>query len=94
MDVVSNGIEAVKAVQNQAYDLVLMNMEMPEMDGLTATRQIRQKLTIQPQIVAMTANVLAEDYYTCLDSGIDDYITKPIKINEMIRILHSQPCPF
>jgi CheY-like chemotaxis protein len=69
-------------------------MEMPEMDGLTATRQIRQKLTIQPQIVAMTANVLAEDYYTCLDSGIDDYITKPIKINEMIRILHSQPCPF
>lgn len=94
VDMVSNGIEAVKAVQNQVYDLVLMNIEMPEMDGLTATRKIRQKLTIQPQIVAMIANVLAEDYYTCLDSGMDDYITKPIKINEMIRILHSKHCPF
>jgi PAS domain S-box-containing protein len=94
VDIVSNGIEAVKAVQNQAYDLVLMNIEMPEMGGLTATRKIRQKLTIQPQIVAMIANVLAEDYYTCLDSGMDDYITKPIKINEMIRILHSKHCPF
>jgi PAS domain S-box-containing protein len=94
VDIVSNGIEAVKAVQNQAYDLVLMNIEMPEMNGLTATRKIRQKLTIQPQIVAMIANVLGEDYYTCLDSGMDDYITKPIKINEMIRILHSKPCPF
>lgn len=94
VDIVSNGIEAVKAVQNQAYDLVLMNIEMPEMNGLTATRKIRQKLTIQPQIVAMIANVLGEDYYTCLDSGMDDYITKPIKINEMIRILHSKHCPF
>ncbi len=94
MDIVNNGTEAVKAVENQAYDLVLMSIEMPEMDGLTATREIRQKLTIQPQIVGMIANVLAEDYYTCLDSGMDDYITKPIKINEMIRILHSQFCPF
>lgn len=94
MDIVNNGIEAVKAVQNQAYDLVLMSIEMPDMDGLTATREIRQKLTIQPQIVAMTVSILVEDYYACLDSGMDDYITRPIKINEMIRILHSKPCPF
>jgi PAS domain S-box-containing protein len=89
MDIAKNGIEALQAVQNQAYDLVFMDMQMPEMDGLTATREIRKNLTIQPQIVAMTANVLAEDYQACLDAGMNDYISKPVKIKEIIRVLYS-----
>jgi PAS domain S-box-containing protein len=87
VDIAHNGIEAVQAVNNQAYDLIFMDMQMPEMDGLTATREIRQNAPIQPQIVAITANVLAEAYQTCLDAGMNDYISKPIKINEIIRIL-------
>ena len=87
VDVVNNGMEAVTAVQNQVYDIVFMDMQMPEMDGLTATREIRKNLTIQPQIIAMTANVLAEDYQACLEAGMNDYLSKPIKIQELIRII-------
>jgi PAS domain S-box-containing protein len=90
VDVVNNGIEAVKAVESKTYDLVFMDVEMPEMDGLNATKEIRQKLTIQPKIVALTANVLLEDYHGCLDAGMDDYISKPIRINEIIRVLQYQ----
>jgi len=59
------------------------------MDGLTATRWIRQNLTVQPVIVAMTANVLAGDHQACLDAGMDDYISKPINIQEIMRVLSS-----
>jgi PAS domain S-box-containing protein len=89
VDIVNNGIEAVEAVQGKVYDLVFMDIQMPEMDGLTATRQIRQNPTMQPQIVAMTANVLPETYQDCIDAGMNNYISKPIKIKEIIRILYS-----
>ncbi|HEY8203043.1 MAG TPA: response regulator, partial [Actinomycetota bacterium] len=79
-DVASNGREAVAAVRRQPYDLVLMDMEMPEMDGLDATRAIRalEDLPAQPRIVAMTANALTGDRERCIDAGMDDYITKPV----------------
>ncbi|MBK1986577.1 response regulator [Sphaerospermopsis aphanizomenoides BCCUSP55] len=87
MDLAKNGIEALKAVQNQSYDVVLMDMQMPEMDGLTATKLIRQTPINQPRIVAMTASALPSDRQACLDAGMDDYISKPIKIEEVVRTL-------
>jgi CheY-like chemotaxis protein len=65
---------------------VLMDVQMPEMDGLTATRLIRQSHVCQPWIVAMTANALPEDRQTCLDAGMDDYLSKPFNMQELIRV--------
>ncbi|CAK0770909.1 hypothetical protein CCP3SC15_4230002 [Gammaproteobacteria bacterium] len=66
-----------------------MDMEMPEMDGLTATRQIRQKAQtlIQPRIIAMTANVMHGDRERCLQAGMNDYISKPIQLKELMDAL-------
>lgn len=78
--VVSNGVEAVHAVQSGNFDLVFMDVQMPEMDGLTATRHIREGLAdAQPKIVAMTAGALTVDRDVCLQAGMDDFITKPIE---------------
>ena len=86
LDIANNGLEAIRALEAQKYDVVLMDMQMPEMDGLTATRWIRQNLNIQPIIIAMTANVLESDRQSCLDAGMDDYLSKPINIQEIIRV--------
>jgi CheY-like chemotaxis protein len=88
-DVAGNGREAVAAVRRQPYDLVLMDMEMPEMDGMDATRAIRalQALPAQPRIVAMTANALTGDRERCIDAGMDDYITKPVDPGELAAAL-------
>ena len=91
-DTANNGLKAVEAVRNQFYDLILMDVQMPEMDGLTATKLIREKYNdsfCQAQIVAMTANALSDDRQACLDAGMDDYIVKPINIQEIIRIVSS-----
>lgn len=79
-DVANNGLEALKAIQKQFYDVIFMDVQMPEMDGLEATRQIRQEpsLHTQPQIIAMTANARSEDRRECLKAGMNDYISKPI----------------
>ena len=80
-DVVSNGQEAVNTLSKQRYDLCFMDVQMPVMDGLEATRQIRGMLTPEqrPYIAAMTANALKEDRALCLNAGMDDYISKPVR---------------
>lgn len=79
-DVANNGLEAVSAAERKCYDMVLMDVQMPELDGMDATRRIR-KLTLarQPIIIAMTANAMRGDREKCIESGMDDYLTKPIQ---------------
>ncbi|MHB8207418.1 hybrid sensor histidine kinase/response regulator [Mucilaginibacter sp.] len=83
----SNGLEAVDAMKNKRFDLVFMDVQMPEMDGLEATQFIRANFTTQPYIIAMTANAMTEDKDTCLQAGMDDYLSKPMKLNEMVTLL-------
>jgi CheY-like chemotaxis protein len=91
-DVAANGLEVLAAIAQQTYDLIFMDMQMPEMDGLEATRQIYQRLqsgdlTIRPRIVAMTANAMQGDREICLNAGMDDYISKPINNADLVRVL-------
>ncbi|MEL6195179.1 MAG: response regulator, partial [Bacteroidota bacterium] len=80
-DIASNGLEAVKAVETITYDLVLMDMQMPEMDGIEATKEIIKRAGDQPRplIIAMTANAMKEDQERCYAAGMDDFISKPVK---------------
>lgn|GEM_PF-1755619 len=89
VDIVANGIEAVEACTRQNYDVVFMDIQMPEMDGVEATRSIRQNIqqVQQPYIIAMTANALVGDREKYLKSGMDDYVSKPIRIDELIASL-------
>jgi two-component system sensor histidine kinase/response regulator len=84
---VENGEQAVDAVRATHYDLILMDMQMPEMDGLQATRLIREKLEKQPIIIALTANTMQGDEEACLNAGMNDYMGKPIKLEEVIAKL-------
>jgi PAS domain S-box-containing protein len=110
-DVAGNGLEALEALSRQPYDVVLMDVHMPELDGLEATRRIRQSalanrsqdspkaqtlspallvaplLSCQPRIIAMTANAMRGDREICLDAGMNDYISKPIQIEELAQAL-------
>jgi PAS domain S-box-containing protein len=78
-----HGLEALESVSRHVYDVVLMDVQMPEMDGLEATRRIRQGLTVQPRIIAMTANAMDSDRQACLAAGMDDYISKPIQVRDL-----------
>ncbi len=84
-DAVADGREAISALERQHYDVVLMDMQMPEMDGLEATRIIRKSFGIakQPKIIALTAHALEGDREQCIESGMDDYIAKPVNIEEL-----------
>ena len=86
-DVVSNGIEAIAAVDSVAYDLILMDVEMPEMDGITASKKIIQENECIPYIIALTAYATPEDRRKCLNAGMNDFLTKPIIINSLHRAL-------
>jgi CheY-like chemotaxis protein len=89
-DLAGNGLEAVESVQRQTYDVVLMDVQMPEMDGLEAARAIcaRWGPGQRPRIVAMTANAMQGDRELCLASGMDDYLTKPIRVERLVEALH------
>jgi len=86
---VSNGLQAVQAVRQQTYDLVLMDVQMPVMDGLAATQLIRAELPAdrQPRIVAMTANVLVADQKAAADAGMDGYLSKPVRREQLAAAL-------
>ena len=92
-DVASNGQEAVESVERQTYDVILMDVQMPEMDGLEATRRIVQRWPDRrPRIVAMTANAMQGDREACLAVGMDDYVTKPIRVDALVEaLLHTTP---
>jgi CheY-like chemotaxis protein/HPt (histidine-containing phosphotransfer) domain-containing protein len=84
-DVAQNGLEVIKALDQKAYDLILMDVQMPEMDGMEATRQIHQRWEEgrRPRIIAMTGNALLGDRERYLAAGMDDYISKPVRIGEL-----------
>ncbi len=96
-DVVGNGLEVLEALRRQRYDVILMDVHMPEMDGLEATRQVRSgkwlpteqgdMLDSQPYIIAMTANAMQGDRETCRAAGMDDYVSKPVRFEELVRAL-------
>ncbi|PYN92349.1 MAG: hypothetical protein DMD91_32480 [Candidatus Rokuibacteriota bacterium] len=88
-DVAANGLEAVAAVERQSYDLVLMDVQMPEMDGFEASREITRRWPVdrRPRIIAMTANAMQGDRELCLAAGMDDYMSKPIRVEELVAAL-------
>jgi CheY-like chemotaxis protein len=82
-----NGREAVEVVGRAGYDLILMDVQMPEMDGLEATKIIRRQGHRQPVIIALTANAMQGDREECLTAGMDDYICKPVRLDELMQLL-------
>jgi PAS domain S-box-containing protein len=94
-DLVSDGLQAVEALQRQMYDVVMMDVQMPEMDGVAATHAIRHKLSPnrQPYIIAMTANAFADQRRTYLESGMDDYVSKPVQPQMLLAALQRIPLP-
>jgi PAS domain S-box-containing protein len=86
-DVAGNGLEVLQALERQPYDVVLMDVQMPEMDGLVAAQEIRKLWPKGPRIIAITAYALKGDRERCLAAGMDDYISKPIVIEELRRVL-------
>ncbi len=91
-DVVADGAEAIDAVRSGRYDVVLMDLQMPEVDGIEATRRIRDESSSeQPWIIAMTANVMEEDRRRCLDAGMQDFLRKPVSAKDLGEAL--EKCP-
>jgi CheY-like chemotaxis protein len=85
-DVAANGLEVLAALSRQSYDVILMDMQMPEMDGLEATRRIVELYpdrATRPWIIALTANAMEGDRELCLASGMDDYLSKPMKLPDI-----------
>ncbi len=95
LQIANNGKEALEMYKLYGADLILMDIQMPEMDGFEATYAIRNEFEVQPQIVAMTANAMPEDRDRCIDAGMNNYIAKPFKMDELIAILKTvtTQCP-
>jgi CheY-like chemotaxis protein/HPt (histidine-containing phosphotransfer) domain-containing protein len=88
-DLAANGLEAIEAVARQTYDVILMDVQMPELDGLEASREINRRWPAprRPRIVAMTANAMQGDRELCEAAGMDDYVAKPIRVEELVAAL-------
>ncbi len=87
-DIASDGAEAIDALRNRAYDIILMDVQMPQLDGLEATRRIREEWRDNgPRIIAMTANAMRDDREKCLAAGMDDYIAKPVNFQQLQAVL-------
>jgi CheY-like chemotaxis protein len=84
-EVVSNGLEVLHALELHSYDIVFLDVQMPEMDGLSAAREIRRRWSEEdrPRIIAMTAEAMLGDRERCLEAGMDDYVAKPIRIADL-----------
>jgi CheY-like chemotaxis protein len=87
IDVAENGKIVIEMLGKKNYDIILMDVQMPEMDGLEASRLIRQSQVNQPVIIAMTANAMPEDREACFQAGMNDYISKPISLEILIEKL-------
>jgi CheY-like chemotaxis protein len=85
--IAQNGLEAIEKFNDKFYEVILMDVQMPEMDGLEATRLIRQKQYQQPVIISMTANAMQDDKDQCIKAGMDEYISKPINLDELVSAL-------
>jgi signal transduction histidine kinase/DNA-binding response OmpR family regulator len=92
-DIVSNGREVLDALRRQTYDVILMDIRMPEMDGLVTTYHIQQEWTeeLRPRIIAMTADAMRGDREKCLEAGMDDYLAKPIRLEDLRKSLSQSP---
>ena len=86
-DLASDGMEVINNLKRQNYDVILMDVQMPILDGIEATIAIREMSIVQPFIIAMTANAMSKDRDECLGAGMDDYVAKPIRLNEIIKVL-------
>jgi len=87
VDVVANGLEVLESIYRQKYDVILMDVLMPEMDGLTATKKIIAESTQKPWIIALTANAVQGDREICLKAGMQDYVSKPIQVQHLMQAL-------
>jgi CheY-like chemotaxis protein len=86
-DFAHNGKEVLSMVTEKLYDVILMDVQMPEMDGIEATCYIRLHMKDQPRIIAMTANVMSEDKEDCINAGMDDFLSKPIDVKSLVAML-------
>jgi len=89
INVANDGIQVLESLKKKDYNVILMDVQMPEMDGFEATQAIRKMSIEQPYIIAMTANAMSQDKDECLQIGMNDYIAKPMRLTEIIKILKS-----
>ena len=90
-DTANNGLEVLKALETAVYDIILLDVAMPEMDGYEAARRIREKWSAneseRPRLIALTGHAMAGDRERCLAAGMDDYLTKPLRVEDLTAAL-------
>ena len=87
IDIAANGIQVLNSLKLKNYNVILMDIQMPEMDGLETTGIIRGMTIEQPYIIALTANAMSKDREECIKKGMNNYVSKPMRLHEIIKIL-------